>query len=96
MPCFAHTGWSIAVRWLLNLAAPAVPLLRTSLATVCTPSSPAPGIYGLAFWYGGQLVGRGENTFEEVLKVRALVRGKELLVEFARSKRVDAGGCGAA
>lgn len=27
------------------------------------------GIYALAFWYAGQLVGSGENTFEEVLKV---------------------------
>ena len=27
-------------------------------------------IYALAFWYAGQLVLRGENTFEEVLKVR--------------------------
>lgn len=28
------------------------------------------GIYSLAFWFAGQLVMKGENTFEEVLKVR--------------------------
>ena len=28
------------------------------------------GIYALAFWFAGQLVGKRENTFEEVLKVR--------------------------
>jgi len=37
------------------------------------PSRPAPslpsGTYALAFWYAGQLVGSGENTFDEVLKV---------------------------
>jgi hypothetical protein len=27
------------------------------------------GIYCLAFWYAGQLVMKGENTFKEVLKV---------------------------
>ena len=27
------------------------------------------GTYALAFWYAGQLVGSGENTFDEVLKV---------------------------
>ncbi|KAL4457545.1 hypothetical protein ABPG75_012410 [Micractinium tetrahymenae] len=27
------------------------------------------GIYALSFWYAGQLVSKGENTFEEVLKV---------------------------
>lgn len=36
------------------------------------PSFPSflSGIYALAFWFAGQLVGKRENTFEEVLKVR--------------------------
>ncbi len=46
-------------------------LLSMSILLRCLRCPPAhsAAIYSLSFWYAGQLVGSGENTLEEVLKV---------------------------